>query len=58
MNGELIGLPGPSIEAAMNVVGISDQKERLAIFNRVKMVSRSIVKEISIHKREEKGPST
>lgn len=35
-----VTIPAPSIETAMNIVGISDHRDRVVIFDRVKMIGR------------------
>ena len=45
MDGTRIALAGSSIEAAMNVSGIVDQRERTRTYDRVKTISRVIVGE-------------
>ena len=46
MDGIRIALSGPSIETAMNILGILDQPERMNIFDKIKIISRVIVKEL------------
>lgn len=59
MNGDRIAIAGPSIEAAMNALGIKEEQERLKVYSRVKMASRAIVQEIIKEraKKEARGES-
>jgi hypothetical protein len=46
MEGIRIAIPGPSIETAMNITGITGADEREKVFDQVKMISRVIASEL------------
>jgi len=47
MDGIRIAIPSQSIEAAMNITGLWDKRERQEVYDRVKRISRVIVAEIN-----------
>jgi len=55
MEGDLMAIPGTSIESALNVSGIIDQRERAIVFDQVKMISRAIVREAEKEKAKKNG---
>jgi hypothetical protein len=54
MDGTQVAISGPSIEAAMNEIGIFDQRERAKVFDQVKMISRHIARELIKEREKEK----
>lgn len=50
-----IAIPAPSIESAMNITGIEGWECRRLIFDKVKLVSRVISKEMSIKRQEDRA---
>ena len=52
MDGVLMSIPGTSIESAMNVTGIFDQRERARVFDQVKLISRAVAKASRIEREK------
>lgn len=50
-SGEIIALPSPSIESVMNIIGIG-KEDKLKIFDKVKMVSRIVSRELAIEREK------
>lgn len=52
MDGVILALPSTSIESAMNITGILEPLERQRVYDKVKMISRAIVRESRIEREK------